>query len=406
MADWGRKAYALLAFLTLLNALNFIDRQLVPSLAPLLIEELGLTKAQIGLLYGFAFVLFYAVCGLFMGGVADRSHRPRLIAAGLLLWSLMTALSGAATGFLHLALARIFVGIGEAVLTPAAMTMLSDVFPEKRRALASGIYYAGVPLGVGGGFLISGAVAPEFGWRTCFYALGIAGVIVAPVLFAVPNPRRLQPSATPVKGKQIAALMWSALRERPELGWTILYAVLVTYANTSTIHVMTWLVEERGFAFERAADLSGAIYLCAGLLGVVVGGWAADWCHARWPGGRLWFLVVKGLVLLPATLAFYWLPGSSPWFYVCWFLSNFHAATWYGAVFASVQDFAPVQARATAVAVLLLAMNLLGVGLGPWITGAVSDRGSSTEALLIAAAIGGFAVVPAYLAVRRTTSVV
>ena len=129
-----------MSFLTALNILNFVDRMLVASLAPLLIADLGLTRAQIGLLTGFGFVFFYTFVGLFLGVAADRYRRLPLIGAGLLLWSAMTALSGRARSFIQLAIPRIFVGVGEATLTPAAISMLADAFPARRLGLAVGVY--------------------------------------------------------------------------------------------------------------------------------------------------------------------------------------------------------------------------------------------------------------------------
>ncbi|MBZ0102843.1 MAG: MFS transporter [Thermoanaerobaculia bacterium] len=173
-------AWRLLAFLTLLNVLNFVDRILITALAPLLIEDLGLTRAQIGLLAGFGFVFFYSFVGLLLGLAADRWRRIPLVAAGVALWSAMTALSGAARGFAGLALPRLFVGVGEATLTPAALSMLGDAFPPRRLAMASGVYYAGIPLGTAVGLIASGWLAPRWGWRAPFWILGGLGLVAAP----------------------------------------------------------------------------------------------------------------------------------------------------------------------------------------------------------------------------------
>ncbi len=397
------KAYLLLAFLTLLNVLNFIDRQLIPTLAPKLIEELGLTKAEIGLLYGFVFVVLYTIFGLVLGTVADRYHRPRLIAGGLTLWSALTAASGAAKSFFHLAAARVFVGVGEATLTPAALSMLADVFPESKRGFASGVYYAGLPLGVGLGFAVSGWLAPEYGWRMCFYVLGGAGLLFVPALLLLKNPRRRAETRgveRPAWGEIVRTLL-SALRSTPALGLTILYGTLISYSTSSTIHVLTWLVEERGMEFQQAAYLSGRIYAAAGLMGVALGGYVSDWCHARWQGGRLWFLIVKGLIFLPFVYGFYTLPAEGPLFFLCWFMGSLHSTSWYGPVFATVQDLAPGKIRATIVAFLLLSLNLLGTGPGPWITGMIADRYTIWTGLVTAVSVGYLGIIPAIAAARR-----
>ena len=176
----SRAAVALLAYLTLLNVLNFVDRTLIASLGPLLIADLGLSRTEIGLLAGFGFVFFYTLVGIFLGLAADRWSRLRLLAGGLALWSAMTAISGLARSFVQLAIPRIFVGIGEATLTPSALSMLGDAFPRRRLGFATGIYYTGVPLGMATSLLVGSVVAPRFGWRACFFLLGGIGLVAMP----------------------------------------------------------------------------------------------------------------------------------------------------------------------------------------------------------------------------------
>ena len=140
--------YRLLFFLTLLNLLNFVDRQLIASFANFIVPDLGLTDWQYGILTGLAFVFFYSIMGLFMGTLADKYNRPRLIGFGVLLWSVFTAFTGAAKGFISMAIPRAFIGVGESILTPTSMSMLSDSFPANRMGFAAGVYYMGVPIGV------------------------------------------------------------------------------------------------------------------------------------------------------------------------------------------------------------------------------------------------------------------
>ena len=200
-SSWG-----LLAFLTALNILNFVDRMLIASLAPLLIKDLGLTRAQIGLLAGFGFVFFYTFVGLFLGVAADRFKRFPLIGIGLALWSAMTALSGFARSFIQLALPRVFVGVGEATLTPAAISMLGDAFPRRRLGLAIGVYYSGIPLGLAVALISSSFIAPRFGWRVAFFALGIIGLLATVLLFVLREPARRK-----------AAVVRGVARSRPSV---------------------------------------------------------------------------------------------------------------------------------------------------------------------------------------------
>ena len=159
-----RKNYIFLCFLTILNVMNFVDRQLLASFANFIVPDLNLTNTEFGLLTGLLFITFYAIMGLFMGALADKVNRPKLVALGLALWSILTAASGAAKGFISLAIPRMFIGVGESVLTPTAMSMLADRFPQSKLGFASGFYYMGVPIGVGVILLIAGYMGPAIGW--------------------------------------------------------------------------------------------------------------------------------------------------------------------------------------------------------------------------------------------------
>ncbi len=404
-------AWGLLALLTALNILSWIDRQIIPALAPLLIADLGLNSAQIGLLYGYAFILCFILAGSVVGPLADRMHRPRLIAAGLLLWSVFTGVSGLAQSFVQLAAARLMVGIGEATLTPAGLAMLSDAFPPRWRARAAGIFAIGLPLGSGLSLVVAGLLAPRFGWRACFYVLGILGVGASLLVALTPDVDRVgraftarQSDLAPRKGAAYTA--WpvrdflAALRSSPALLYTIAGGILVTFSTAATIHVLTWLVRERGFEFREAAMLTGGIYAAAGAAGNVAGGWIADWCDARWRGGRLWSLVIVQAFLVPPAVLFFTSPPGSAAFYAGWVLSSLRGTIWYGPLYAATQDLAPSTSRATAVAFLMLAINLLGAGPGPWLAGAIGDRRSLTTGLIVTTWAGLLAVVPFALAAR------
>src|SRR5581483_6565552 len=189
-----RYAWFVLALLTLINVVNFVDRQLVVSLqVPLKADPyLQLDDLKIMLLSGYAFAIVYSVAGLFLGTIADRWNRPRLIALGLLVWSAMTAASGLAQSFWQLAAARVFVAVGEATLTPASVAMLSDAFPPRQRSLAAGLYYLGIPLGAGLSLIVAGVLEriPGVGWRGCYQILGMIGVMLVAVVALVKDPPR------------------------------------------------------------------------------------------------------------------------------------------------------------------------------------------------------------------------
>jgi len=405
-------SYLLLALLTALNILSWVDRQIIPALAPLLMADLGLTSAQIGLLYGYAFILCFILAGAVIGPLADRLHRPRLIAAGLAVWSAFTGLSGLARSFLHLAGARLFVGIGEATLTPAALAMLSDAFPAGWRARAAGVFAMGLPLGSGLSLVVAGLLAPRLGWRGCFLVLGALGLAAAAVTAAVHDPRRHgQPHgegiprppavAGAVREPRPIADFWRVLRSSPALALTIAGGAMVTFSTAATVHVLTWLVRERGFEFREAAILAGGIYAVAGAIGNVLGGWLADLCAARWRGGRLWSLVLAHIALTPPTLLFLLSAPGSTAFYLGWVLASLRGTIWYAPLYAATQDLVPATSRATAIAFLMLAINLLGGGPGPWVAGLIGDRSSLTNGLVITTWLGLAGVVPLAMAARR-----
>ena len=198
-----RGAWRMVAGLAALNVLSFVDRQLLVALAPLLIADLGLSRAQVGLLVGLAFMAVYGFGTLLSGILADRWPRPRLIAAGLGAWSAATALTGTASGFASLAAWRALVGIGEATLPPSALSMIGDRVPSARVGLANGLFYAGVPVGFALSFALAGFGAPRFGWRACFLALGTAGLVGVATVWRMADPPRRGASSRPAGGLRV-----------------------------------------------------------------------------------------------------------------------------------------------------------------------------------------------------------
>ncbi|HSG88951.1 MAG TPA: MFS transporter [Pseudomonadales bacterium] len=363
--------YAFLTFLMLLNVMNFVDRQLLASFANFIVPDLGLTNAQFGLLTGFAFIVFYAAMGLFMGAAADMLHRPRLVAAGLSLWSALTAISGAATSFLSLAVPRMFIGIGESVLTPTSMSMLADRFPASRLGFAAGVYYMGVPIGVGLSLIVAGFLGPSIGWRNCFYLLGAIGICLAIVmLFVKETPRRHGPVANAAgvverpRLKEIFATAGRALRDCPALALTVAGGVALHFILGAAAFDQLWFVAERGFERADIAQKTGMIAVVAGMMGNLFGGMGGDWFAKKTGHGRAMFLFWIMLVLAPINIAYRLVPGDSPWFWIGVFVGYFQLGSFYGPTFASVQELVPPQIRATVVAFYILMLNLVGLGFG------------------------------------------
>ena len=374
-----RRHYYFLFFLTILNIMNFVDRQLLASFANFIVPDLQLTNTEFGLLTGLVFITFYAFMGLFMGALADMVHRPRLVAFGLALWSLLTAASGAAKGFLTLAIPRMFIGVGESVLTPTSMSMLADRFPQSKLGFASGFYYMGVPIGVGVSLLIAGYLGPAIGWRNCFYILGGIGVALAiAMLFVKETPRKHLEEKTATSGEHggfinIARNLPKVLMLSPALALTMAGGVATHFILGAAVFDQLWYVEERGFERAWIAQMTGWVGVAGGVLGNLFGGMGSDWWQSNRKSGRPMFLVVILLFLVPVGF-FYRLVDPNSWFF--WFAifcAYFQLGSFYGPTFSTVQELTPPQIRSTVVAFYLLTLNLIGLALGITFSGIMID---------------------------------
>jgi MFS family permease len=369
-----------LLLLTLLNVMNFVDRQLLSSFANFIVPDLNLTNTEFGLLTGLVFLFFYSTMGIFMGVLADRVNRTRLIAIGLASWSVLTALSGAAKGFISLAIPRMFIGVGESMMTPSAMSILADRFPASRLGFASGVYYMGVPIGTGVSLLIVGYLGPSWGWRNCFYMLGALGVVMAIVMwFIKETPRRhLATAEQMVKSapsmKEIAATVMQTLPRSPALMLTIGGGVAYHFILGATVFDQLWFVQERGFDRAVIAQYAGWIGISGGILGNLFGGIGSDWFTRRTGLGRPMFLFWIMLILAPLNIAYRLVDPGSSWFWIGLFCGYFQLGAFYGPTFSTIQELVPPQVRATVVAFYILLLNLIGVGFGVTFAGIAIDQ--------------------------------
>ena len=371
-------SYGFLGFVTLLNVMNFVDRQLLASFANFIVPDLGLTNTEFGLLTGLVFIIFYSVMGLLMGAAADVFHRPRLMAAALALWSGLTAASGAARGFVSLAVPRALIGIGESACTPTAMSMLADRFPPTRMGLAAGVYYTGVPLGAGLSLVIAGTLGPLIGWRNCFYALGALGLVLAiAMLFVQEQPRRgveTDGGSVPHLGlRAILETLGRALKLAPALGLTIGGGVALHFVLGAAAFDQLWLVQERGFERAEIARLTGLIGIVGGILGNLFGGVAGDWWQQNTNQGRPMLLFWIMLALAPVGFAYRLVPPDSIWFWIGIFAGFFQLGAFYGPTFSTVQELVPPRIRGTVVAFYILMLNLVGLGIGVTAAGIAVD---------------------------------
>ena len=300
---------------------------------------------------------------------------------GLALWSALTAATGAAAGFVHVAAARLFIGVGESLLTPAAMSMLSDTLPQHRRSLGASIYYLGVPLGVGGSFLFAAAAGPALGWRGSFTLLGAVGVLAAIAMLWMRDPPRgvldaadMSPEAQRIGSFADSARgMARALRSTPVLVLTLVGSAAAVFAQGAAILDVVWWVRERGHDEAQTQRIVGALFLVGGIVGSLAGGFGAEWFRKRFAGGRLLFLAVAYAAILPLALVYRFVEPGNALFYALAFVFNASFMIPYGATFPTVQEVVPIKLRGASVAVLILCNNLLGQALGAASAGYLAD---------------------------------
>tara|TARA_A100001388_G_C28761422_1_gene498065 strand:+ start:60 stop:1331 length:1272 start_codon:yes stop_codon:yes gene_type:complete len=364
-------AYRLLFFLTLLNLLNFVDRQLIASFANFIVPDLGLTDTQYGFLTTVPFIVFYSIAGLFMGVLADMVNRPKLIAFGVALWSVFTALTGVAKGFVSMAIPRMFIGVGESILTPTSMSLLSDTFPSKRMGFAAGFYYMGVPIGVGVSLLIAGYLGESLGWRNCFILLGLIGLILGLcALLFKDRERKYNKSSDKVNqlSKEttinIVNTLIKALQTSSALRFTILAGVFYHIVLGASGFEQLWLVQERGYERSEIAQLVGWIGVFAGLAGNLVGGLLSDWWQENTNQGRPMFLFWLALITLPIGIFYRFVEPGTFLFWTGIVIGYFQLGCFFGPTFSTVQELVPENIKATVVSFYILTLNLIGLTIG------------------------------------------
>jgi MFS family permease len=373
---------------------SFIDRQVLALMIEPIKKDLHLTDTQFSLLQGFAFSLFYAVMGMPLAYLADRFARPRIIATGIALWSLATTACGVSQNFLHMFLARMSVGVGEAALSPGTYSMLSDYFPREKLGRAVGIYSLGSFIGGGIAFLIGGYVInllkqmttvslPFVGnvrsWQLTFFIVGLPGLVIALLfILTVRDPQRkglMQDSA----GKAKRVSMGDSLRFIRSHGKTFFchYLGFSFYAMT-LFCLMSWTpafyIRRFGLTPVEAGYTLGTILLIANTVGVFCGGWLNDWLmkKGRTDGPMLAGFIGAVGMLVPA-VAFTQvgsLTVSLGLLVIAMFFASFPMPT----STAAMQTLAPNQMRAQISAVFLLVSNLIALGIGTTLVALLTDK--------------------------------
>jgi len=373
-ASTARRNYVLVV-LTLVYTFNFIDRQLLSILQEAIKLDLSLSDAQLGLLTGFAFAMFYVTAGIPIARLADRSNRRNIVAVSVGLWSFMTAISGFVQNYLQLLLARVGVGVGEAGGSPPSHSIVSDIFPKKQRASALAFYSTGVNLGILFGFLFGGWLNEFFGWRVAFMVVGVPGIMLAilvrttvrePVRGLVENK---QASDKQVPFKDVITLLW----QRKTFRHMALACGLNAFAGYGTVN---WLASffirthemstgELGTWLALSTGLFGAIgVLIGGILGDKLGGRDKRWY--TWIPGLATIMVVPFMIIVLLT-------DNQYVALVCVFIPGTLQNVYLGNSIATTHNLVGLRWRSTASAILFFILNVIGLGMGPFAVGLLSD---------------------------------
>ncbi|MBI1186196.1 MAG: MFS transporter [Alphaproteobacteria bacterium] len=378
-----------MGLLLVIYIMNFVDRQVVNILAEPIKRELGLLDWQLGAMTGLAFALFYTVLGLPIARYAERGHRPYIIAVALAIWSGFTALCGAAQNFVQLVLARIGVGVGEAGCTPPAHSLIMDYVPKEKRASALAFYSMGTPLGSLLGMAVGGIVADAFGWRWAFVVCGIPGIILAVVAAMTLVEPRVRKTVSDLKAKApTGATFQQALKvlSAKRTFWLVAFAAAVKafigYGHapfTASFFYRNHTEEIAELAARFGLQSGGFLGLSLGLVaglggafGAFMGGAIADKYGGRDYRAYVSVPAIASLITIPIYIFAVTLPFAS--FAILTLSLNAVLGTlWYGPVYATAQSIVPPHMRATAAAVMLFVINLVGLGLGPLAVGVLSD---------------------------------
>ncbi|PYR84069.1 MAG: MFS transporter [Acidobacteria bacterium] len=394
----GEREAALFALgvVTILNFLNYIDRFILAAVLPRVKSELVLTDFQLGLLANVFLVTYFVTSPLF-GALGDRLSRPRLMSAGVTVWSMATAAAGFTADFVQLLIARAWVGIGEAAYATISPALLSDYFPRSQRGRAFAVFYVAIPVGSAAGFLLGGTLERAFGWRAAFYAVGLPGIVLALLALrprsASPSGRSLKERAdAPGEGFSTRNTLSDLFRNKAYVGTVLGYAAYTFALGGLAFFMPTYFERVRGLELARADFTVGGVTVLAGLSGTFLGGYLGDWIAARVKYGQLWLSGLSSIAaVIPAWLAL--TVASSPTYIVWFFLAEFLLFLSTGPVNVMIVSVVPPDARARSMAVSIFTIHLFGDAISPPIIGWLADTHGLARAVLIvpvAIAISGF----------------
>jgi len=365
--------YALVVLFAI-NLMNFFDRQLLGGVGEGLRREWALSDTALGLL-GTVFTLLYAVVGLPLGRLSDKFARRKILAGGVFVWSLLTAMSGLARSFAQLIVARLGVGVGEATCSPATTSLIGDLVAPSSRARALAIWMLGLPIGLGLANGAGGWILQNWGWRNAFFIAAVPGVLCAVAAWLIQEPRRGTKETHAVGDRRRSGNPYFLVLSIPTMWWVILSGALHNfnmYALGS--FVAPFLVRFHHMTFQNAGWVAACVYGFSGVLGLTGGGWLADRLYVTRVDGRL--IVGTAAIVICTPLMFIGLgrpAGDVLGFALLMGLGVGVMFAYYSTVYATIHDVVEPSLRGTAMALYFFAMYLLGGSLGPVGTGLVSD---------------------------------
>jgi len=363
-----------LAVLFAINLMNFFDRQIIGGVGEGIRREWALSDTALGLL-GTVFTLLYAVVGLPLGRLSDRLQRRKILAAGVFVWSLLTAMSGLARSFAQLIVARLGVGVGEATCSPASTSLIGDFFPATMRARAVAIWMLGLPLGLGLANGAGGWILQSWGWRKAFYVAAVPGLLCAAAALMMREPKRGTLEQHAVGDRCRPGNPYLLVLSIPTMLWIIASGALHNfnmYALGS--FVSPFLVRFHHMTFLNAGWVAACVYGFSGIVGLTGGGFLADRLYAKRVDGRL--IVGTASIVICAPFMFLGLmrpAGDVVGFALLMGIGSGVMFAYYSTVYATIHDVVEPSLRGTAMALYFFAMYVLGASLGPVGTGLVSD---------------------------------
>jgi MFS family permease len=363
-----------LAVLFAINLMNFFDRQILGAVGEQIRREWGLGDTALGAL-GTAFTLLYAFVGVPFGRLADRAVRKYILAAGVFVWSVLTAASGLARNFWELFAVRLGVGVGEASCAPAAISLIGDLYRTQHRARATAVFMLGLPIGLGLSFLVGGYVGQRWGWRAALFIAAAPGILCAIAALFIREPARGMVEDHKVGARQRPGSPYKLLLTTPTLGWIIVSGALHNFNMYALgAFLASFLIRYHGVSLSRAGLISMLVYGLSGIVGLVGGGIAADAIYKKRKDGRL--LVATAAIAVCAP--FMYLSLTRPAGDVLGFALLMGTGVgvmyaYYATVYSTIQDIVEPALRGTAMALYFGAMYLAGASLGPIGTGIISD---------------------------------